>query len=733
MGVKLPIQNYFKPKPEPTDWVRPSDWPVITDTANEVQFLLCDINTAVFTIRTTFTRTTGNIYIDWGDGSGIDTISTTTTTNTSHTYTIGAGTPCTRGYTTFKVRVYGDPTCVITTCQPVAPVGAGSSITYQMGLLEVYYGDGTLNLTVSAPNYAGNGSAGTVVGGFSFLEYVKLPASVIWNTATTFMFSQNQGIQKVILPTTVVPGFGFRHLFSGCTNLRGEYILPASVVLTAGNALESMFQGCSNVTRVVFPNDLTQITTLASTFNACTSLKNMTLSPIPNVTDLSSVFRDCVSLEWVKIEGLPAPASTTSINMGNMFNGCVTLENVYFPTTCSANARYDCTNTFINCVNLKSLIFPLGFDSTTLSGTFTGCSSIVILKFQNGFTACTNISAAFNNCRNLYDLTLPSTLGATASMQGTFIGCSSLETITIPNTYSLTGGLNSTFTGCSSAKTITLPNTAQNGITTFANAFQNCTRLESIIFPPSLNGVTDLSNMCGGCTNLKTVVFPSAMNNVTTVFGAFNGCQVMESITFPTSMSSCTTFANLCINNRKLTSLTMPATVGAVTTMSSAFSGCINLKTLTLPVTQTTALTDLSSAFNSCGSLTTINNVDKLGSLGATPLVNLGGNNGASSITSLSFRCPMSTFLFQGINGFNALNSLRFLNTSSGQWTGTSPQINVSNTSLSTAALVQLFNDMAAQGSVVSKTINITSATGAAGLTPANRAIITSIGWTIVG
>jgi hypothetical protein len=52
---------------------------------------------------------------------------------------------------------------------------------------------------------------------------------------------------------------------------------------------------------------------------------------------------------------------------------------------------------------------------------------------------------------------------------------------------------------------------------------------------------------------------------------------------------------------------------------------------------------------------------------------------------------------------------------------------------MSTANLVQLFNDMAAQGTVVSKTINITGAVGAAGLTPANRAIITSLGWTITG
>ena len=52
---------------------------------------------------------------------------------------------------------------------------------------------------------------------------------------------------------------------------------------------------------------------------------------------------------------------------------------------------------------------------------------------------------------------------------------------------------------------------------------------------------------------------------------------------------------------------------------------------------------------------------------------------------------------------------------------------------MSTAQIVQLFNDMAAQGNVVTKTINITSATGAAALTAADRLIVTSKGWTITG
>jgi hypothetical protein len=734
MGVNLPIQNYFEPKPVPTDWVRPFDWPVITDASNEVQFLLCDINLATFTIRTTFTRTTGNIYIDWGDGSPVDTITSTGIVLTSHTYTIGTGTPCSRGYTTFKVRVYGDPTCVIQRCQPIAPVGAGSALSYQMGLLEAYYGDNTSTLTTSAPNYGGISSAASVIGGFDFLEYVKLPTSVSWNTATTFMFSQNQGIQKVVIPTTVPNTFGFRHFFSGCTNLRGEYVLPASYV-PIGNNLEAMFQGCRNVTKVVFPNDLTNITTLNSTFNGCTSLKTMTLSPISNVTDLSSVFRDCISLEWVKLEGLPAPASTTSINMGNMFNGCVTLENIYLPATCSSNARYDCTIMFGTCNNLKSVIFPVGFEATSLSQTFFSCSSITTIKFQNGFSACTNINTAFNACRNLYDLTLPPTLGATATAQNVFSLCSSLESITIPNTYNLTGSLVSIFNGCTSVKTINLPNTSQDGITSLITAFQNCTKLETVTLPSSMTGVTDLSNTFSECNNLKSVVFPTTMNSVTTMNACFLNCYSLESVTMPTSMSSCSNFNSTFIRNRNLQSLTMPATVGPGTNWITAFFQCSRLKTLTLPTTQTTTLTGLNQFVESCGSLATITNTDKLGSTGATPLVNLTQNVGANLIPSLTFTCPMSILAFNGTSstGTYALSSLRLLNTSSGQWTGTSPQINVSFTSLSTAALVQLFNDMAAQGIVTSKTINITSATGAAGLTAADRLIITSKGWTIVG
>jgi hypothetical protein len=150
---------------------------------------------------------------------------------------------------------------------------------------------------------------------------------------------------------------------------------------------------------------------------------------------------------------------------------------------------------------------------------------------------------------------------------------------------------------------------------------------------------------------------------------------------------------------------------------------------LTLPTTQTSALTTLTSAFAQCSNLTTINNLNKLGSLTATPLVGATLITNSNKLTSLSFSCPFSALAVNGASttNFNKLNSLRLLNTGAGQWTGTSPQINVSNCDLGIAALNQLFTDLT---TVTTKTINITGCSGAAGCT---RSIATAKGWTVTG
>jgi hypothetical protein len=251
-----------------------------------------------------------------------------------------------------------------------------------------------------------------------------------------------------------------------------------------------------------------------------------------------------------------------------------------------------------------------------------------------------------------------------------------------------------------------------------------------------MTAVTDLNSTFSGCSSLTSAVFPATMNAVTTMNTTFANCILLTSVTLPTSMSSCTQFASTFSGCSNIRSITMPNTVStAITSFVTTFFGCNALSTVTLPgAAQLSSVNSISSMFSQCSNLTTITNFDKIGSLTATPLVNATGNTYAR-LTSISFVMPLSGLqLFGSTNTARAdVQSVRLLNTSAGQWTGASPQINVSNTNMSTAELVQLFNDMAAQGNVVSKTINITGAKGAAGLTAADRLIVTSKGWVITG
>ena len=735
MGVQLPIQNYLKPKPTPPDWVRPGDWITITDTANEVHFLVADTDLATFTINTTFTKNSGtNLYIDWGDGV-IDTISTATSVFTNHTYTIGTGTSCSRGYTTFKIRVYADATSVITLCNHVAPRAASvsGSIGYALGLLEAYYGNGAC--TATAPVFASTANNNGATS-FQYLEYVKLPATVTYLSMSpgglgTFLNCSRLFV--VVMPTSASSLGSLSSAFQNCLNLL-DITLPSNA--TAINNLSQTFYNCTSLRTVSFPTTLNSCTSLNTAFFTCVSLKNITFPSINNCTSLSNAFSGCISLLWVKFNSLPTPASPlTAVDAVSMFNNCTSLENVYFPSTCSANARYGMSTAFNNCYSLTTLIFPTNFDATSLSSTFVNCSSISKITFPSGFTACTTIATAFQNCINLDTLTLPTTMGSNVSLSTTFQNCRSLTSITIPSGYNITA-LDSAFNACDSLSTITLPNNSQNNITSMASTFNSCYNLKTVTLPTSMTGVTTLSNTFIGCAKLESVTFPATMNSVTTATSAFSGCNSLTSVTMPTSMSACTNFSSIFANCFKITSITLPATVAATTTTYAfAFQYCMSLKTLTLPTTQQTSLTTFANAFQYCGALTTINNLDKLGSLTATPLVTGDANTFMNLMTTMSFACPLSKLTLNGqsATNFNLLDSLRLTNTSSGQWTGTSPQINVSFTSMPTASLNTLFADMAAQGSVSSKTINITSATGAAGLSAGNRAVITGIGWTITG
>lgn len=731
MAFNLPLQNYFSRTTGPAVYSRPADWPVITDVATEVQFLFCDLGDAACSIRTTFTRTSGsqNIIIDWGDAT-TSTVTTTASTDTTHTYTPGTGTPCSLGYTTFIIRVYftGTGVSVLNNCNILSILLSGSTNSTQIcHVLEAYYGDSTQNAT-PINFYSSIGSPGLCV--FSNLQFIKCPATVSWTNYLT-AFQSCYSLVKVVMPTSNPNNASMNQIFFLCHSLL-EVTFPSNVNITG---FDNAFQNCYNLRSVTLPATMNSLSTMNLSFFYCYNLKSITLPSINSVNSLSSTFQNCFQLEWAKFTSMPIVGF---VSMTNTFNTCYNLQNVYFPATGTATSSYNFGSTFGYSKQLKNIVFPSNINVTNFTQTFYECSSLISCIFPTSITACTNFNSTFYNCTSLLKITLPTGVPTAAnSFDNTFFGCAKLQEITIPSGYIFLS-MNGTFSNCVSLKILTWTPGTQNSLTTMLAAFYNCTLLTSITMPTSMTALTStaLNSTFSQCFSLLSITLPSTLNAVTSMSNTFSSCRSLTSVTLPTSMSACTNFTSTFVSCFLITSITLPNTVGAVTTFNSTFSQCFSLKTCVLPgAAQLSLVNDIYGILQGCSDLVTLTNFDKIGSLTATPLIagfNL-TNNRFKSGSAISFSGPLSILQLQGTNLKTDVQAVRLLNTSAGQWTGSSPQIRVDYTNMSTAQIVQLFNDMAAQGVVVSKTINITSATGAAALTAAERAIVTSKGWTIIG
>jgi hypothetical protein len=732
MAFKLPAKNFFRRTAGPAAYSRPSDWPVITDAAAEVQFLFCDLGDASCQIRTTFSRTTGsqNITIDWGDGNA--NVISTLNTITTHTYTVGTGTASTLGYTTFKIRVYftGTGTSVLSNCNIMSiPVTGFSNSFSNCAVLEAYYGNSTQ--TSTAVNFNSLAQSTSSLSYYQNLQFVKLPATVTW-TSWNSIFANCTSLVKVVMPTSNSAMNDIQNVFSGCVNLL-ECIFPSNS--TGITSMTSSFNSCYNLRSVTLPPTMNLCTSFSQTFWECYNLRSITLPSINTCSTLQYAFISCKLLEWVKFTSMPTV--TGAINMSLTFNGCNNLQFVYFPATGTATSIYNFNSLFASCPQLKSIVFPSNINVSDFGSTFNSCYALTSCILPTSAAACTNYASMFASCYSLLKITLPAAATANVSFASTFSSCWKLEQITIPAGYKFTD-MNSVCSQCFSLKTFTWTPGIQNTITSLQNSFFNCYLLTSITMPSSMTALTSLTQTFYGCQMLLSVTLPSSLNLCTNMGSTFAFCKMLKNVTLPTSMSVCTNFFQAFTGCKIIESITLPNIVGNVTTMGNAFGECHSLKTCVLPGNaQLSLVTNIDGMFNRCSNLKTITNFEKIGSLTATPLMSANSMiyNRFTSGSAISFSGPLSKLDLSGINGFNTdVQAVRLTNASAGQWTGSSPQINISYTNMSTAQIVQLFNDIAAQGNVSSKTINISSASGVnANFTAAHRQIVTTKGWTITG
>jgi hypothetical protein len=741
MAFNIPnfSQTPQKPAVNSTPWVRPVDWITITDTPGEIHFLVSSLGLGAYAIKTQFNDLeTPSLNIDWGDGV-VDTI-TNMNTITYHNYTTG-GTACSLGYDTWKIRVYPTtPAATITECKFVSPIVNGITLypTAASGLLEAYFGDGGTVMPgdVYANLFLGTESTGVNFGSsycsFTNLQYVKLPDVIPNVTSFISTFAYCYNLQQVVMPESAPNLIYVNTTFLWCVNLQGNIIVPQDAIDIY--QLSSAFQNCYSITGITLPPTLSLCDTLQNFANGAYSLSTINLPPLPFCYNYTSAFSNCRSLLSIEIKQFPPTPG--SLDLTSMFSNCVSVQQILLPVLPVGYESFAATVNFMfqNCYSLTSMVLPDRLRINTMNGLFSSNHALISVVFPSVVDAV-DATQCFLSCYNLQNVTLPTTVGGPITLFNTFSACASLGSITIPSGWTITN-LSGTFNQCSNIKNIVLPNNAQDSITTM---FQMCSvnfNLETITMPTSLNGLTTISGAFVATYNLQSVVFPSTMNGVTTMATAFQNSGV-QSVTLPTSMTSLVTANAIFSGAFNIETITMPATTGLITTLVTAFQYCPKLKTVTLPTTQLTtiAAASFTNVFLGCPSLQTINNLDKLGNPSTSSTVYLSATGFltfASSFTGTTdLYSKFSKLELQGSATYrSAISGLRLRNTGTGQYAGTSPQIDISYTNLSQAALVQVFNDLP---TVTAKTINITDSTGAAALTGPERAIATGKGWTITG
>ena len=728
MGVNLPQRTSIGPRVPvtPPVWTRQTDWISITGVSTgEILFLVSDATNAIYNLAMTKTGG-GNVYIDWGDGV-TDTVTSDATY--SHTYTTG-GTACSLGYNTWKITITSDVSTRITGARPEA---GSEYLEYPSGLLEAWYGDTTI---ITASNYFGEQSG---LGMWhTYLEYVKLPNGMTASDSLlrTF-FNGCPSLKKITLPTSLSAATTLQETFYTCSALIELSDFP--VDMTGVTSMSQTFYQCYSLSKIVLPPSFPSLTTFSSTFASCTSLNQVILPDTPSCTSFSTMFNACNALQSIQIKSM---ASSGTVDLTNMFTSCNTLRNVVFPNNVSSGVTLTLASTFTSCYSLQSIILPPNVNVSSYASTFSSCSFLKVVSLPMNASSVTSMVSMLSGCNALTSITLPTTAPSAAiPMNNAFSNCYNLSEVTIPSTYNLTT-ISSLFNGCRNLVKATLPPTL-NSLTTIASTFQNCYRLQSVVLPTSMTGVTNMSNMFQNCVSLTGATFPSSMTALDTMASGFINCNSLQTVTLPTTINGNTAacFSTVFQNCFRIKSITLPATITNNTipnTFASTFNNCYSLKSITLPTSNLTSLATATSTFSGCRSLTGVTNMSVFGNSasGGTIVTSTTLATDARSLLSLTLPSRLTKLEVNGTTGTgnqSNMTSLRLSNVGTGQWGGTSPQIDVSYTSLSTAALNLLFGDMAAQGNVVSKTINITSATGAAGLTAGDRLVITSKGWTITG
>ena len=285
---------------------------------------------------------------------------------------------------------------------------------------------------------------------------------------------------------------------------------------------DNAFNGCTSLTSVTIPNNVTSIGEEA--FDACTSLTNVTMGT--NVTSIGEeAFYGCTSLTSVTI-----PNSVISIGDAP-FAGCTSLRAITVDTN---NPAYSSVAGVLFDKSQSRLIqYPAGE-----AGSYT---------IPNSVTSIGN--DAFGACTSLTSVTIPNSV--TSIGEGAFFDCTGLTSVSMGNSVTSIGDW--AFFECTGLTSVSMG----NSVTSIGNdAFGACTSLTSVTIPNSVTSIGE--EAFGWCTGLTSVTIGTNVASIGDL--AFDGCTSLTSVYFTGNAPSADSTVFAC--DVKATVYYLPWTTG---------------------------------------------------------------------------------------------------------------------------------------------------------------------------
>lgn len=385
--------------------------------------------------------------------------------------------------------------------------------------------------------------------------------------------------------------------------------------------LNGMFQSCGALTSLDLSTwDTSKVDSFYGMFKDCTKLtevKGFENWNTSKVADMSNMFQNCSSFITLDLSSFNTP---NLINMKDMFNGCSSLTNVNLSSFDTSNVT-TMRDMFENCTSLTTLDLS-SFDTSSLTDTgymFDGCTALKTIYVSDSFVT-TNKSGynMFNNCTALIGGN-----GTVYSSDNTNITYARVDTSDTPGYFT---ARNTILSNNSNNK---LSNTDIKYAVSFARASleqYNEAKADTSITINTISTSDSYYPIYGWRDSDKAGYWYSEANKISLPAdssGMFSSFTEMETIDFTGIKSfTMTSMSNMFNSCRSLTNIENLDSLNTsnVTTMRDMFNGCTELTSLDLSSWDTSKVTDMSYMFQICLDLTTLD----LSSFDTSSVTNMG-------------------------------------------------------------------------------------------------------------